>query len=64
MNADLNRHFSEETWEEYALRRLPEEDSRLMEEHLLLCSRCQDALARVDEYVAAAKAALSFLAGQ
>jgi hypothetical protein len=42
--------------EEYALRRLSEERSAPIEEHLLLCSACQEALAEIDDYVLVMKA--------
>jgi len=59
MNGGIDRHFAEEVWEEYAMGMRSEEDCRLLEEHLLVCSGCQDLLAEADEYIRAAKAALS-----
>jgi hypothetical protein len=52
-------HPSEEILEEYALRRLPEALTAPLEEHLLLCPRCQDAVIAFDNFVAALKGAAS-----
>jgi hypothetical protein len=49
-------HPSEDLLEEYALRRLNEEQSAPIEEHLLVCSACQEALAEIDDYVLVMKA--------
>ncbi|HLH44000.1 MAG TPA: hypothetical protein VKV74_13500 [Bryobacteraceae bacterium] len=43
-------HPSEDVLEEYAFRRLREEEIAPLEEHLLFCSGCQKALAEIDEY--------------
>lgn len=51
--------FSEEIWEEYALGLRNEESSEVLEEHLLVCTDCQDVLAEVDEYIRVAKAAMA-----
>jgi len=59
MNASRDRHFSAEAWEEYARGMLSEEDSKPLEEHLLVCPACQDALAGWDEYIRVAKAVMS-----
>jgi hypothetical protein len=50
-------HPNEETLEEYALHRLPETLAADVEEHLLLCERCQSTVAETDEFVAAMKLA-------
>ena len=57
MNAGFNHHFSLECLEEYAMDMLSEEDCTFLEEHLLICSSCQDRLADADEYIRVAKAA-------
>jgi hypothetical protein len=44
-------HPSEDLLEEYAFRRLAEEQVAPLEEHLLACSSCQEALAEIDEYL-------------
>jgi hypothetical protein len=64
MNASFDGHFEEEVFEEYALGMRSEEDCKSLEEHLLICSACQDLLAEMDEYVEAAKAASALLAGK
>jgi hypothetical protein len=52
-------HPNEEILEDYALRRLPEALTAPVEEHLLVCHTCQDAVAASDEFVAALKCAAS-----
>jgi hypothetical protein len=44
-------HPSEDALEEYAFDRLPEDQTATLEEHLLVCSVCQDRLRAVDEYI-------------
>lgn len=44
-------HPSEDLLEEYAFQRLAEEQVAPLEEHLLVCSSCQKALAEIDEYL-------------
>jgi predicted anti-sigma-YlaC factor YlaD len=56
--------FTADVWEEYAMGMRSEEDSASLEEHLLICSVCQDLLADADEYVQAVKAAADLLAAQ
>jgi hypothetical protein len=66
MNAGFDRHsphFPQEVWEAYTLGMQSEEDRRPLEEHLLLCSACQDLLANVDEYIRVVKAAAALAAG-
>jgi hypothetical protein len=58
MNAGLDHHYPEETWENYALGHLSDRESETLEEHLLICSVCQDLLAQTEEYIEVAKAAL------
>jgi hypothetical protein len=62
MNASFDRHFPEQVWEEYAMGLRSEEDCKSLEEHLLICSTCQDLLAEVDEYIRVAKAAAALFA--
>lgn len=52
-------HPSEEILEEYALHRLPETLAASVEEHLLVCHSCQDAVAENDQFVAALQGAAS-----
>jgi hypothetical protein len=46
-------HPTEEILEEYAFHRLPETITAQVEEHLLICPSCQDALAETDRFVSA-----------
>lgn len=77
MNAGFGRHFTEERtwgrislcalltadmWEEYALGLRSENVCAVLEEHLLMCSACQDLLAKADEYIQVMKAAAAALA--
>ncbi len=57
MTTSFDRHFAEEIWEQYAMRQRSEEDCQPLEEHLLICSRCQQLLAAADTYIQVAKAA-------
>lgn len=50
-------HPNEEILEEYVLHRLPEPLVAQVEEHLLICPLCQDAITETDQFVAAFKAA-------
>ena len=59
MNAGLDRHYPEETWESYALGILSDQESEALEEHLFICHACQDLLAEADEYIEVTKAALT-----
>jgi len=48
-------HPNEEILEEYVLHRLPEMLTASVEEHLLVCHGCQDAVADTDDFVTAMK---------
>lgn len=48
-------HPDEEVLEAYVLHRLPEALTAPVEEHLLICHRCQDAVAAIDQFVASLK---------
>ncbi len=50
-------HISEELLEGYSMQQLSEAQVAPIEEHLLVCSWCQQHLNEVDEYIAAAKIA-------
>ena len=52
-------HPSEEILEEYVFHRLPEILAAKVEEHLLICQDCQDAITGTDQFLAALKAASS-----
>jgi len=53
------QHLTEDTLESYALGSLPESQLARVETHLFICHPCQDALAVMDDYVAAMKSALA-----
>jgi len=54
-------HPTEDVLEEYAFNRLSEAETRLAEEHLLVCSACQKTLQELDEYIVLMKAATAGL---
>jgi anti-sigma factor RsiW len=58
MNAGFDLHCSEDQLERYALGMLSDEDGQTLEEHLLICFTCQHLLARLDDFIRIAKAAL------
>jgi putative zinc finger protein len=47
----FHSHPTEEMLEEYAFDRLPETETAVLEEHILVCEACQRELARVDEFI-------------
>jgi anti-sigma factor RsiW len=62
VSASFDRHIPEEhipedILDEFVMEMLSEQDSAFWEEHLLICARCQDRVARADEYVRAMKSA-------
>lgn len=52
-------HLSDELLEEYAMRKLSDQVSAPLEEHLLLCQSCCTRLETVDEFLDVVKAALA-----
>ena len=58
-NRRIPTHPTEDILEAYALHRLPESLLAPLEEHLLACESCRDALAEMDEFVTAMKFAAS-----
>lgn len=44
-------HPSEDVWEEYAFKRLPEDQVERLEVHLLACTACQSKLQRIDNLI-------------
>lgn len=58
----LRSHPTEALLEEYAFRRLPEKKTAAVEEHLLVCQSCQEALAGIDEFVLLMKAGTAAVA--
>ena len=59
MRPELNHHIPEEILEEFAMQMLGEVDSARWEEHMLICTACQDRVAEADEYIRTVKAAAS-----
>jgi hypothetical protein len=53
------QHLDDDLIERYSLERLDETELAGVEEHLLICSQCQDRVESEDQYVRAARAALS-----
>ena len=53
----MSSHIDDEALERYSLGMLAEADA--VEEHLLVCTGCQDRLAAADEYIQAMRQALS-----
>lgn len=53
------KHPDSDQWELYALGRLPESRVSVLEEHLLVCTFCQQELAECDAYVNALKEELT-----
>lgn len=51
MPREPHRHADDEVLEQYSMGSLPEPELGELEEHLLICSQCQDRLARTDAYV-------------
>jgi hypothetical protein len=61
MDVDCKLKFSGEMLEIYALGHMNERACARLEEHLLVCHRCQDRLAEMDEYIRAARTAAALL---
>ena len=51
-------HIPEDTLELYTMGRLSESEIEEVEEHLLVCSACQDSLQETDDFVRAFRAAV------
>ena len=54
---DVRSHPSEEWLERYALRGLTEEESESLEDHLMLCQRCQEDLESIESFLLVAREA-------
>jgi len=52
-------HFPDDILENYAMGKLSDQESEPVEEHLLLCSVCQERLDELDDFVQAIKIALA-----
>jgi anti-sigma factor RsiW len=46
-------HVTEQLLEEYVFSRLESSEANCVEEHLLICERCQATLAGIDEFIGA-----------
>jgi hypothetical protein len=57
MSASFNRHIPEDILDEFVMEMLSEQDCARWEEHLLICTTCQDRVAEADEYVGLMKSA-------
>lgn len=57
MTFDQRSHLGSEELEQYSFGRLSEAECERVEEHLLLCERCQDELTRVETFIRDVKAA-------
>lgn len=57
----ISPHPTNDALESYIMGRLAEQDLTHLEEHLLICSRCQDAVQEIEAFVTAAKAATQTL---
>jgi anti-sigma factor RsiW len=57
MTKPNSTHLAEETLEMYSMGRLSETETEHVEEHLLICSVCQDRLTETDQFVQAIRSA-------
>jgi len=64
MQLDINGHASDECLEQYALGSLEEPLLGELEEHLLLCSQCQEHLKEIDAFRVAMRSAAARLEGE
>jgi hypothetical protein len=56
-------HLSEEMVESYAMGKLAEPEIAHVEEHLLICDRCQEQVAKMDEFIRATRGAANIVHG-
>jgi hypothetical protein len=61
MNGDFGPHFSQDMLELYALGMLSDRGCTPLEEHLLVCSRCQIQLEAVDSYISLVRSAYALI---
>src|SRR5690349_18362285 len=59
MHMNIGKHPADDVLESYLLNRLPEAQVASVEEHLLVCSRCQTQVEQIEEFILVTKAALS-----
>lgn len=61
MQTECDRRFADELLEKYSIGHLSDEQITTVEEHILLCSDCQERLTSIDQFVHVAKAAAAEL---
>ena len=61
MQIESDQHFADDLLEKYSIGHLPDEQVPAMEEHLFVCSDCQQRLSSIDEYVQVVKTAAAEL---
>lgn len=59
--ANIDQHFDEEAAEKYSLGTMSARAKAQIEEHLLICETCRQAVAVADEYAAAMRQAAESL---
>jgi hypothetical protein len=57
VGASFDRHIREDILDEFVMEMLAEQECAFWEEHLLICSRCQDRVAEADEFICVMKSA-------
>jgi len=58
MHMDIGPHVADDVLEKYLLQRLPEAEVACIEEHLLVCPKCQTQAEETEEFILATQAAL------
>jgi Putative zinc-finger len=58
MHTNIGPHVADDVLEQYLMKSLPEDDIASVEEHLLICSDCQDQVEETETFIRAAKIAL------
>jgi anti-sigma factor RsiW len=64
MNVDFGSHFSQDALELYALGLLSDHGCATLEEHLLVCPRCQTHLEAVDTYIRLVRSAYALISSR
>src|SRR5579872_6026236 len=58
MGRDIGPHIADDVLEKYVMNNLAEQDLGRVEEHLLVCSDCQERAVETEEFIQITKAAL------
>ena len=58
MHTNIGPHVADDVLEMYLMKSLPEDDIASVEEHLLICSACQDQVEETETFIHAARVAL------